>query len=181
MVDAVYGSGMADGAAGLQDGWESGYAELMAEHGHLVNDVDYDDAFQYARNGVMAAFAPILWSAKIGTQWDTFQVTNFLDVTRQAVHKKVRARSLLGIAGRRTTWFPAWQFDPATNQVRFVVSKILEVFYAADDQLSPLAIASWANTDQPELGETPAEWITAGKDSSAVLQAAEHTATSLAQ
>lgn len=153
----------------------------MAEYGQLVNDTNYDDAYRYAHNAAMTAFAPILWSAKIGTRWDTFEVTNFLDVTRQAVSKKVRARSLLGIPGRGTTWFPTWQFDPTTNQVRFVVSKILEVFYTADDQLSPLAIASWANTEQPELGTTPAAWIVDGKDSSAVLQAAEHTAAALAQ
>lgn len=172
---------MADGAAGLQAGWAEEFHDLLAEHEGLVNEVDYDDAFQFGRNAAMAAFAPILWSARIGERWETSEVTEFLNVTRQAVYKKVRSRALLGIAGRGTTWFPTWQFDPATHQVRFVVSKILDAFHVADDQLSPLAIASWANTEQPELGETPAAWIIAERDPAEVVQAAVHTAAALAQ
>jgi hypothetical protein len=172
---------VADGSAGLQDGWTEGFSQLMSENDYFINSVDYDEAFQLGRAAALTALAPLLWVRQIGERWNTTQVTEFLNITRQAVFKKIRSRALLGLAGRGTTWFPAWQFDPATHQVRFVVSKILDVFYSADDQLSPLAIASWANTKQPELEQTPAAWIAAAKDPSEVVQAALHTAAALAQ
>jgi hypothetical protein len=173
---------MGDGAEAVETGWRQGFNELQETHKGLLDGLDYDEGVQLGRDAALTAIAPVLWRAQIGERWGTAQVTGFLQITRQAVYKKVRARGLLGIPGRGTTWFPAWQFDPSSHQVRLVVSLLLAEFHKADDQLSPLTIASWATTEQPELLDTtPATWISAGKDPAQVVQAARQTAANLAR
>jgi len=170
---------MADGAPGLVDGWQQGLAEVLENHADLVQELDYHEGARLGRDAAWAAVAPLLWAAHVGDRWDTARVTEFLGITRQAVYKKVRCRSVLGIPGRGTTWFPTWQFDPVARHVRSVVAQVLDVFHTADKHLGPMPIAAWATTEQPELGTTPAAWISAGRDPEQVLVAARHAAAPL--
>jgi hypothetical protein len=124
------------------------------------------ELLELGRRAARHAVAPLLWSAEVGDRWDVRRVTEFLDVSRQAVYKRVRSGSLLGLQGAGTTWFPVWQFDPERRVVRHVVALIVDAFRRADPDVDPLIIAAWATTPNPYLnGEAPATVIcTAGND-----------------
>ncbi len=85
----------------------------------------------------------------------------------------------LGLPGSGTTWFPVWQFDLGAHEVRPVVAEVIAAFR---DELGPvesLVIASWATTDQPELGMAPEDWLTNGKDAAEVARIARRAASEL--
>jgi len=126
------------------------------------------------RRAAQAAVAPLLWSGEVSERWDVRRVTKFLDISRQAVYKRARTGSLLGLQGAGTTWFPVWQFDPDGRVVRPVVASIIEAFRKADPEVDPLVIAAWATARNRYLGgASPAEVVAgAGEDEHVVLAAA---------
>ena len=132
-----------------------------------------------ARNA--ASFAA--WSTAIGDRLDTSQVCDMLDVSRQALAKRQKHGSLIGLAGRRSTLFPAWQFDQVKRTVRPVVADITATFRDELGDADPALIASWATTPQHEdlEGSTPADWIASGKDAEWLVRAARRAASLLAQ
>lgn len=82
---------------------------------------------------------------------DTTAAGLLLGVTRQALHKAVRAGRLFGVPGRGTMWFPAWQFTP-DRRVRPVVREVLAAFAAGSEgPADPWEVLSWSQTPQPEL------------------------------
>ena len=119
----------------------------------------------------------------VGDRWDTSTTAEFLGVSRQALHDRVRRGTLLGAPGRGTTWFPTWQFDLGHRQVRPVVAQILHAFEEAfGDRADPLVIASWAQSPQTALdGLSPINWISsAERDDDAAVVAARRSAAKLA-
>ncbi len=138
-----------------------------------------DIGSEAARNA--ASFAA--WSTAIGERLDTSQVCHMLDVSRQALAKRQKHGSLVGLAGRRSTWFPAWQFDQAERSVRPIVADITAAFREKLGEVDPMLIASWATRHQHEdlEGSTPADWIENGKDPDWVVRAAHRAASRLAQ
>jgi hypothetical protein len=140
-----------------------------------------DELIELGRRAASYAVAPLLWSADVGGRWDARRVTEFLDVSRQAVYKRVRTGSLLGLQGSGTTWFPAWQFDPERRVVRRVVASIIEEFRAADPNVDPLVIAAWATASNPQLdGASPADEICRGGNDDRVSLLAARAARGLA-
>jgi len=114
---------------------------------------------------------------------DTSDAALLLGVTRQALHKRVRAGTILGVPGRGTTWFPAWQFGP-DRTTRPVIARVLSAFATADPdrRADPWNVLSWADTAQPELnGARPADVIADGDRDEQVLDAAVAAARDLAQ
>jgi hypothetical protein len=114
---------------------------------------------------------------------DTGEVTDRLDVTRQAVAKAVAAGRLIALPAGNTRQFPVWQFNfAAETQIRPVVSEIVRAFREVYPEVRPQHIATWAMTDQPELGGAmPAEWLDKAGDRDALLVAARRAAYALAQ
>ncbi|MDQ2727330.1 MAG: hypothetical protein M3Y91_05600 [Actinomycetota bacterium] len=107
-------------------------------------------------------------------------MTEFLEVSRQAVYKRVRSGSLLGLRGSATTWFPVWQFDPQRHVVRHVVASIIGAFVRADADVDPLVIASWAAAPSRHLdGQAPAEVVAAGGCDERVVTVAARAARGL--
>lgn len=106
-----------------------------------------------------------------------------LGVSRQALAKRQKHGSLIGLAGRRSTLFPAWQFDQAKRAVRPVVADITAAFRDELGNADPAVIASWATTPQHEdlAGSTPADWIANGTDAEWAVRAACRAASRLAQ
>ena len=45
------------------------------------------------------------------------QVCAMLGISCQALAKRRRTGSLLGLRGQRTTWFPAWQFNQPADWI----------------------------------------------------------------
>lgn len=150
----------------------------------LLAGIDADEAVRLGREAAEAVLGPLVWRELLGAdRLDTTQVARLLGITRQAVHKRVRAGALLGVPGRSTTWFPAWQFDVHGAQVRPVLPLVLRAWgeTAEPEESSAGAILVWSQTPQPELGDlTPEDWIVLGKPDADVVQAARQAARALA-
>lgn len=142
---------------------------------------DADELLRLGREAAQAAWAPILWRAAVGDTWNTTVAAEFLRVTRQALHKRVQSGTVLALPGRGTNEFPVWQFDPETRLVRHAVAGMVGAFRRADDQVSPLTIASWAHAPNRQLeGMAPCDWVSAGRDEETVIAAASRDARGLA-
>lgn len=150
---------------------------LQAELDHLSED----QALELGRQGARAVLAPLAWSAAVADRWDVRRATEFLGVSRQALYKRLRNGSALGIPGRGTTWFPVWQFDPRQRIVRAVTGPIIRAFRAADPEIDPLVIGAWATTENRLLdGKSPAAWMAEGGRDEPVVLAARRAAQGLA-
>lgn len=142
---------------------------------------DPEELLRLGREGGQAAWGPLLWRAAVGDTWNTTRAADFLRVTRQALYKRIQSGTVLALPGRGTSEFPVWQFDPGTRLVRHAVAGIIAAFRRADDQVSPLTIAGWANAPSQRLdGMTPAQWLCGGRDGQAVISAAHRDARGLA-
>lgn len=172
---------MADAEAVLSEGFHDHLGRLLARHDRLLDLVDLDEARELGRRAAEAALAPLIWAEAVGERWDTSETAEFLGVTRQALHDRVKRGTLLGVPGRGVTWFPIWQFDLADRRVRPVVTALLQVFRSMDRPLEPAEIASWATVPQSELDEVaPADWVAEGRPDRTVVTAARHSAARLA-
>jgi hypothetical protein len=170
---------MADAHAHVVDAFSRRLAEFA-----FPADLDEPEAARLGREAAEAVIGPLVWRELLGAdRWDTTQVARLLRVTRQAVHKRTRAGGLIGVPGRGTTWFPAWQFDTDRARVRPVVPAILAAWAEASggEQLDPQTVLAWSKAGQPELdGQTPEEWVILGKEDEAVVSAAREAARALA-
>jgi len=166
----------------FSEGFETGLNQLFDRHKELW-DVLPDDAVEYGRRAASSAVAPVLWAKAIGERYDTTAVTELLGVSRQALHKRVMSGTILGVPGRGTTWFPAWQFDQSLREVRPVMARIIGTFRDPLTTFDPLAIAAWATTPQEDDldGTTPEDWIVAGNSQDRVVESARRAARALAQ
>ncbi len=165
----------------LQEGFTGRLATLVDRHPEAVGQLDRDAARELGARGAEAALAPLIWAAAVGERWPTTMVTEFLSVTRQALHKRVVNGTALGLPGRGTTLFPVWQFDLGSHEVRPVVAEVIAAFRDELGPVEPLLIASWATTDQPELGMAPEEWLEKDKDPTELARIARRAATELAR
>lgn len=169
---------------------EKGFAEelsgVMAEDEQgvvgLLGQLSDGEAMNLGREAARRALAPLVWRAVVGDVLDTTQITELLAVSRQAVAKRVRHHSLLGIPGRGLTYFPTWQFDLDRREVRPCVKDVLEIFAEALGHVDPLLIVSWSRSpQQDELeGLTPQEWISKGESDEAIRLSARRAAAALA-
>jgi hypothetical protein len=167
-----------------------GYALLVEEFARHLNkwpdlaDLDEDETKRLATEAAEAVIGPLLLRQLLGEdRLDTHRVALALGISRQAVHKRLKNHLLLGVPGRGTTWFPAWQFEQHKPQVRPVVPQLLAAWAAAGGEgvLDPQTVLVWAATPQPELeDQTPEEWVRLGKPDEPVLAAARAAARALA-
>lgn len=88
--------------------------------------------------------------------WTTPEVAEFLDISRQAINKRVQNRKMLGYPGGGKTLFPAWQFDPEGRAIRPEVPEYLEAF---DPGISPEVIARWSLTPHCDVDRAPVELL----------------------
>lgn len=172
---------MGDALAGLHEGFEERLAVLLDRHKDAIFELRYEEARQLGARAADAAVAPLIWAAAIGDRWPTTTVTEFLHITRQALHKRVLNGNVLGVPGRGTTWFPVWQFDLDAHQVRPVVSDVIAAFRDELGAVDPLIIASWATSAQAELSMSPEQWLAAGKDPMEITRIARRAAAELAR
>lgn len=170
---------MGDALSCLQEGFTQRLGLLRHRHQELVDGLGDEEARRLGALGADAAVAPLLWGAALGESWSTTTVTEFLHVTRQALHKRVVAGTALGVPGRGTTWSPVWQFDLQAREVRRVVAQVVKAFRDEFATFDPFVVASWATTEQPEFGMSPEEWLAAGKDAAEVARVARRAAGEL--
>jgi hypothetical protein len=171
----------------LEKGFQEELGQILSENQHdirllLKEQVPEDVALDLGRRAARHALAPLLWKAVVGDVLDTSQVAELLDVSRQALSKRVRNHSLLAIPGRGITYFPTWQFDLDRREVRPVVKDVLHLFSEALGDVEPLTVVSWARSPQHEEleGLTPQEWIEKGGSNELVAISARRAAAALA-
>lgn len=149
---------------------------LRAELEQMAPDAVED----LARRAAASALAPLVWRVAVGDSWDVRRVAQFLGVSRQALYKRTRVGTALGISGEGTTWFPVWQLDGERRIVRAVVGALIQVFRDADPEIESQMIAGWAARPVGGLGgHAPAAWIRAGGDAREVLEHARRAAAAL--
>lgn len=105
--------------------------------------------------------------------WSTPQVVELLGISRQAVNKRVQARTLLGYRDGRSTRFPSWQFDPETGQP---VPEVAELLTAFGEAVGPRDADRWLRTKHPELGVPPLTLLLAPDTKQTVLDLARKAA-----
>jgi len=178
----VYNGSM-DGLSAVEKGFQDEFWRILGEDLSLevqLLDLNEEQSLELGRQGARATLAPLLWSHAIGDRWDVRRVTEFLGTSRQAIYKRLKLGSALGVQGRGTTWFPTWQFDTTERIVRAVTRSIISAFHDADPTVDPLVIAAWAMKANPSLeGMSPAAWLTEGRQEGAVVLAARRAAKGL--
>lgn len=163
----------------LSEGFNERLVALLKRHEKLLGDLDDEAAKARGAEGADAALAPLIWAAAVGERWPTSTVTEFLHVTRQALHKRLAKGTILGLPGNGTTWFPTWQFDADAREVRPIVGEVLAAFRDELGSADPFTVASWATSPQPELGMSPEDWLASGKDPAEVVRVARRAAAEL--
>ncbi|NKY51038.1 TetR/AcrR family transcriptional regulator [Nocardia vermiculata] len=96
------------------------------------------------------------FAVSVDDVWTTPQAAKFLDISRQAINKRVQNRKLLGYPGSGVTLFPVWQFDVENRGIRPEVPEFLAVF---DEDVEPQAIARWSITKTDDFDRTPVELL----------------------
>lgn len=170
----------------IEKGFQEELGRILSVNQHGVRDlleeqVTEDIALDLGHRAARHALAPLLWKAVAGDVLDTSQVTELLDVSRQALSKRVRNHSLLAIPGRGITYFPKWQFDIDQREVRPVVKDVLQQFVKALGDVDPLVVVSWAQSPQHEEleGLSPQEWMEKGLSNVTLALSARRAASKL--
>lgn len=170
---------MSDAVTGLREGFNEHLGALLERHDKLLADLGYEAAKALGAQGADAAVAPLIWATAVGDRWPTSTVTEFLHVTRQALHKRLAKGTILGLPGNGTTWFPVWQFDVDAREVRPIVGEVIAAFREELGSPDPFLVASWATSPQPELEMSAEDWLASGKDPAEVVRVAHRTAAEL--
>ena len=159
------------------------FVEALTADAMLLGKLDVEEANRLGRRAAAQVLAAARWSQIIGDRLDTTQVSRLLGITRQALAKRQNTGSLLGLPGDGTTWYPTWQFDIDQARIRPEVRDLIGAFRDRLDDIDSLVIAAWATTPQEEdlAGETPAQWLRAGRDPDQLRQAAERAAARLSR
>ncbi len=159
------------------------FVEALAADAELLGKLDDDEAMRLGRRAAAQVLAAVRWSQVVGDRLDTSQVVQLLGVSRQALAKRQNTGSLLGLPGDGTTWYPTWQFDIDGARIRPEVRDLIGAFRDRLDDIDPLVVAAWATTHQDEdlAGETPAQWLRAGRDTTQLRQAAERASARLSR
>ena len=112
----------------------------------------------------------------VGPVCTTFDVGEWLGITRQAANKAVRENRILAVQSPSSTWYyPTWQLLD-DHSVTPHMSAVLGRLAGRVDQL---AAATWFWTSSPALGgESPAQWMLRTEDVHDVVRAAEAFASS---
>ena len=97
----------------------------------------------------------------LGPFYDTGGLVTWLDITRQALHQKVKSRQLLRLStGDGQNVYPAWQFTPTGRTVPGL-GPVLKILLPATDEWTA---AIWLTTPSERLGGRPAvELLSTGR------------------
>ncbi|MGW3939834.1 hypothetical protein [Streptomyces phaeochromogenes] len=147
---------MSDAMDRLLEGFRDAVIHLPDLVDALPHDIDaYDVGYEAGR----AALAPVAWAQAVGDRVQTTELTELLGVSRQALQKRVRNHTLIGLPGKRTTHFPRWQFDVSGKQILPAAERVLRIFQASGE-FDPYMIATWMNAPCPDLGDVrPADLL----------------------
>jgi hypothetical protein len=114
------------------------------------------------------------WDEQIGPFYDTPGLCRLLEVSKQALHDRVKRGTLLAVTSRNgKVGYPAFQF--AGNQLLPGIREALGAF--RNTPVDGWAIGAWFTTPAATLGkETPARWLAEHHDIQPVIDLARDTA-----
>lgn len=162
-------------------------ADAFLDGLHGLDDTDMTPTLvDEARRAGERLAAGHRWARIAGERIDTSTARDLLGITRQALHQRVAAGTILAVPGTSTTWYPTWQFQHSPTgglQVRPVIARIINAYRdQLDGDIDPLTLIGWAAHGQPELGgATPKDWVAANGDDEPVVLAATRDGWALAQ
>lgn len=109
------------------------------------------------------------YMALLDTSFSTSQAARFLKVDPSRIRQRLRERSLYGIEYDGERRLPRFQFER-----RKVVPGLLEVLAELPAQMSPLDVAEWFLSPNPdlEIGDraiSPRQWLLSGRAVAAVV------------
>jgi hypothetical protein len=151
------------------------FSRTLAEIGVDEREVD---AEALGRRGALLAASELVWGRQIGRMLSSREVTELLDVSRQAVHERTQRGSLLAVRGTDGgILYPAFQFGPngqplpGLSEAVRTLAPVVETTYT---------IAAWFTSPEPELGgATPSDWLRNRGDPDAVVEQARREAARL--
>jgi hypothetical protein len=170
---------MSDAIEHLVEGFAEGLNELPQEF--LIN-LSPTEARSLGQRIARSGLPTLIRAARLGETLNTSEVSERLHISRQALAKRLKAGTILGIAGRGTTHYPIWQFEQTLDEVRPEVREVFKIFAATMGSLDAFTVSSWMTTPSQDLeGLTPLDWlIKRDEDLQPVLDAARRTALRLA-
>ena len=180
---SIEGGGSPGGSDVIETAVGAFRARLMA-HAEVISQLDLDETRKAGTCAADHMVSGARWATVVGDRLDTTQVTELLGVTRQALSKRQRSGSILGLHGQATTWYPIWQFDLDARQVRPGIRYIVGAFRdRLEEDYNPMTVASWASSEQTEDlgGLSPAQWLAEGRDPDRLFAAADRAAARLSQ
>jgi len=152
------------------------FEETLEELGLSGSEVELEDPEGLGRRAALLVAARAVWDRHLGTMLDGRQVQELLGVqTRQAVNDLMKRGRLLGLPVKSRRWaFPSFQFS-GSGRPYTVLPDVLAAFDGV--VTTPYTVASWFVSPHPLLDDqTPAEWLSAGRDGELVRQAAQRSA-----
>lgn len=81
---------MADAVGALHEAFRDHLGRMLVLHDHLLDTVDQREARALGRRAAETALAPLLWGEAVGARRNTTETAEFLGVSRQALHERVR-------------------------------------------------------------------------------------------
>jgi hypothetical protein len=170
--------GMSDALDRLFEGFREGLGEIPQE---LLINLSPEEAWALGRSSACIGVANLIWASKLGEMLTTTEVASRTGLSRQALAKRLAAGTILGIAGRNTTRYPVWQFDPTNHDVRPEVREVFRIFVASLGSLDAQTVSSWMMTPCRDLnGASPHEWLLKRSEPQLVYDAARRLASRLA-
>jgi hypothetical protein len=161
----------------------AGVREAFAGRTDQLADLPTSEARQIGFEAASAALSSLRWRQALGNRVSTAELSELLNVSRQALSKRVQSGSLLALPGTTTSWYPTWQIDRTHREVRRCARDIIHAFRSTlGHDVDPVTIATWMNTGRPDLdGRSPAAWIEADANPTTIVSLAEEFAARLAR
>jgi hypothetical protein len=169
---------MSDAIEHLIEGFAEGLDELPQD---LVINLSPEEARALGRKSARSGLAALIWATRLGDTLNTTEVSERLNITRQALAKRLAAGTILGVPGRATTYYPIWQFKPTQDEVQPEIREIFRIFVDELGSLDAFTLSSWMMTPSGDLqGFSPNAWLIRFDDPRPVYDAARRTASRLA-
>lgn len=137
------------------------------------------DLRAFARRAIASVPRSNPLADSIGDFYDTAGLVQWLDISKQAIAKRVAKQHMVGCKTADGHWvYPAWQFDDHGE----VINGVTEVLDVLLGQRDPWAAARWFVIPSPYLpGELSAiEWLSRGDDPAVVIAEARKDTERLA-
>lgn len=141
---------------------------VNAKDSGILTHGDQVDAFVKRALATLPRVSPL--AEAIGPFYDTAGLRQWLNISKQALAKRVEKAQVLGCKTVDGHWvYPAWQFDDQGE----VVEGLSEVLSTLLEQRDTWAAAHWFVVPSPDLdGFTAIEWLAQGNSPEPVLREA---------